>query len=69
MESCHKVIKPMKRIALLSILLAISPAHAQIPVFFGGNPRDTPQSVPEPSNPFVLLTAAGAILLMRRKRN
>jgi hypothetical protein len=30
---------------------------------------DSPQSVPEPGNPIVLLAAAGAVLLMRRKRN
>jgi hypothetical protein len=70
----------MKYIVIL-IALASS-AHAQLS-FFGGNGPDGvcrlengvwqcyPQqhSVPEPSSPIVLLTAAGAVLLMRRKRN
>jgi hypothetical protein len=65
------------------ILIALaSAAHAQLS-FLGGNGPDGvcrlengmwqcyPQqySVPEPSSPIVLLTAAGAVLLMKRKRN
>lgn len=51
----------------LSILLAVA-AQAQTPVFFGDNPRDVPQGVPEPSSPIVLLTVAGLALLSRRAR-
>lgn len=73
----------MKYIALLSILFAAtasaSPEMLDGPLGFSvwhddhwdwmGIHVDPPQSVPEPSNPIVLLTAAGAVLLMRRKRN
>jgi len=70
----------MKTIVILIAL--ISSSHARLS-FLGRNGPDGvcrlengvlqcyPQqhSVPEPSSPIVLLTAAGAVLLMRRKRN
>ena len=52
---------------LLSILLTAA-AQAQIPVFFGDNPRDVPQSVPEPSSPIVMLALAGVALFSGRGR-
>lgn len=75
----------MKYIALLSILLATTPAKAELLDFGNSDPGGysvwhedhwdwmgihvvSPVSVPEPSNPIVLLTAAGAVLLMRRTR-
>jgi hypothetical protein len=56
----------MKPIILI-IALTVS-AHAQTSTFFGANPRDTPQAVPEPSSPLVMLVSAGLALLGRRHR-
>ena len=56
----------MKTLLLLIALTAS--AHAQTSTFFGANPRDTPQAVPEPSSPLVMLITAGLALIGRRHR-
>jgi hypothetical protein len=53
---------------LILIIALTASAHAQTSTFFGANPRDTPQSVPEPSSPLVMLVSAGLALIGRRHR-
>lgn len=59
--------KPILQL-VISIMLVTASAQAQTPVFFGANPRDTPQSVPEPSSPLAMLVSAAMALVTRRKR-